>query len=469
MRPLHEMRPKDKKGMNQMNELKNAFYEVMYKYGKSFGETGVMANLEAWETSKASLLSLLRRHPNWVEKEKAIVFNYKENRELDRGVIDEAAYFIEEMAEEQIHEADEKYNFLLAFRAAITEYSSTLSDTALESIRSRGGIKCASGQKTSRIIGRLCRQFHLDTHKQYNSVYARLSDALNPLQINKTAVLSLHPCDFLEMSNTDNTWSSCHNLMSGSYQGGALSYMTDSVSMIFFTVDYEVTENFYRFPKRNRQMFFYKDRRLFQSRLYPDEQADLNKQYRNLVQKAISTCLEEPNSWKLITDREKLDECYNSGAGSLQYRDYAAYGNLSLLKFADGKAPAYDDRFEIGAHPLCVCCGNPYQDRHELSCGHENFVVCKECGQTVNKSNARHANGAFYCHSCLHICAVCGETVRGTMYPAYNRRGQLVEICQSCHEAALAPCAGCSVRSICAIIGNQLCPRAAVTAAGGAA
>ena len=251
-----------------MNELKNAFYEVMYKYEKCFGETGVTANLQAWEKNKAPLLELLRRHSNWVEKEKAIVFNYSENRELDRGVIDEAAYFLEEMAEEQIHEVAEEENFIVAFRAAITEYSSTLSDAALETIRARGGIKCASGQKTSRIIGRLCRQFHVDTHSRYNSVYARLSDALNPLQIQKTALLSLHPCDFLEMSNKDNTWRSCHNIEDGAYQAGALSYMTDSVSMIFFTVDDEVKENFYRFPKRNRQMFFYKDRLLFQSRLY---------------------------------------------------------------------------------------------------------------------------------------------------------------------------------------------------------
>ena len=271
------------------------------------------------------------------------------------------------------------------------------------------------------------------------------------------------------MSNKDNTWISCHNIRDGGYQAGALSYMTDSVSMIFFTVDNEVTENFHRFPKRNRQMFFYRDRRLFQSRLYPDEQAELNRQYRSLVQNAIASCLGEPNFWKLITDRDKLDECCITVSGSRQYHDYAYYGNLSLLKAADGSVPSYESCFEIGAPPLCVCCGRPYQDRGALSCRSENLVVCKECGRTVEKANARYADGAFYCHACLHICAVCGEVIHGAMFPAYNRRGQLVEICQSCQEAALAPCAGCSVRSICAIIGNQLCPRAAVTVTGGAA
>ena len=58
--------------MKELTELKNEFYEVMYKYEKSFSEEGVMANLTAWQTAKADLLSLLRRHPNWNEDEQAM-------------------------------------------------------------------------------------------------------------------------------------------------------------------------------------------------------------------------------------------------------------------------------------------------------------------------------------------------------------------------------------------------------------
>lgn len=61
--------------MKELTELKNEFYEVMYKYEKSFSEEGVMANLTAWQTAKADLLSLLRRHPNWNEDEQAIIFD----------------------------------------------------------------------------------------------------------------------------------------------------------------------------------------------------------------------------------------------------------------------------------------------------------------------------------------------------------------------------------------------------------
>ena len=367
-----------------MEELKKAFYEVMYKYEKSFGETGVMTNLNTWAQEKAGLLELLRRHPNWDEDAKAIVFTFDEGRGIQRDVVDEIAFTMEDLAVERIKDKQCLENFRIALRAAVNEYSSTLSEQTLEIIRTRGGIKCAEGQKTSRIIGKLCRSFGVDGHEHYNAVFAQLSDSLNPLQMLKTALLSLHPCDFLEMSNKDNTWTSCHNLESGSYQAGTLSYMTDDVSMIFFTVDPEVKDHYYRAPRRSRQMFFYKDQTLFQSRLYPSDLSEQMDLYRSIVQKAIATCLGVPNRWVLKKKREDVNECCTSGEGSRQYPDYNYYGNLSMLKTA--AAPIH---FVIGGPSLCVCCGQAYHSGH-LKCRCEDTVVCKDCGNTVPKQNARY-------------------------------------------------------------------------------
>ncbi len=439
-----------------MEELKNAFYEVMYKYEKSFSEHGVMENLNAWAAAKAKLLALLRCHPNWNEAAKAVVIEFNEGRGIEQDVIDEIAFTMRGLAEEIIPE-NRHGAFLTTFNAAVGEYSSTLTEETLAIIRENGDIKCAAGQKTSRIIGRLCRKFGVDTHEQYNRVFAQLSDALNPLQIQKTAVLSVHPCDFLEMSSRSNTWTSCHNLASGSYQGGALSYMTDNVSMIFFTVDSDVKEHFYRAPRRTRQMFFYQDNMLFQSRLYPDDSEETMKQNRSIVQKVISTCLGVPNIWKLKTKRDELSECVESAEGSAQYPDYNYQGNLSFLK---GSEIRY--KFIIGAKPICVCCGAKKNLQRTLKCSCAEQVVCQDCGRTLPREQTRYVDGAFHCSACLHICAVCGNVIHDTMYPAFDRHGNAVEICFDCYNASLEPCAACSVQGVCRIIGNSLCARTAV-------
>ena len=212
-----------------MDELKQQFYEVMHKYQKPFSEEGVTANLTQWNEPKQGLLQLLRRHPLWNEKELAIVFRVEERREIDRITVDETRAAILELGRRACTDDTVYENFETALRAATADYARIPNEYRLDTIRQYGGIKCAPGQKASRIINRLCMKFHLDqieeeaetgepdnrymrTVKPYNALFARLADALNPAHIEKTAVLSIHPCDFLEMSNRDNTWSSCHCL-----------------------------------------------------------------------------------------------------------------------------------------------------------------------------------------------------------------------------------------------------------------
>ena len=440
-----------------MKELKKAFYDVMYKYHKPFTEDGVMANLRAWKKYKAPLLELLRRHPNWNEQAKAIVFDYEQGRGIDPNAVDELCFVLTELAYEIIP-AEQQNNFSVALLAAVSEYQKTPSEEKLEIIRQSGGIKCATGQKTSRIIGKLCKQFGVDKHQRYNSVYAQLADAFSPLQMQNTVVFSLHPCDFLEMSNKENTWYSCHNLESGSWQAGCLSYMTDGVTIILYTVDEGVKQDYHKALRRNRQVFFYQDNMLYQSRLYPDGNDELMTQYRTLAQNAIAACLGVPDLWVLKVKREELTNCYKTVDGSCHYKDYHNYGNLSLLKGTVVTSP-----FQIGSPPICLCCGETYFNKNKTKCTDcENRSVCADCGQTAPQSLGRYLDGAFHCNACIHTCSACGNVTAETMYPAFNRRGMMVEVCHSCYQTAIEPCSTCSTESVCQLFGRALCPRTAL-------
>ena len=191
-----------------MDELKQQFYEVMHKYQKPFSEEGVTANLTQWSEQKQGLLQLLRRHPIWNEKELAIVFRVEERREIDRITVDETRAAILELGRRACTDDTVYENFETALRAATADYARIPNEYRLDTIRQYGGIKCAPGQKASRIINRLCLKFHLDqieeeaeagepdnrymrTVKPYNALFARLADALNPAHIEKTAVLSM--------------------------------------------------------------------------------------------------------------------------------------------------------------------------------------------------------------------------------------------------------------------------------------
>lgn len=440
-----------------MDELKQQFYEVMHKYQKPFSEEGVTANLTQWSEQKQGLLQLLRRHPIWNEKELAIVFRVEERREIDRITVDETRAAILELGRRACTDDTVYENFETALRAATADYARIPNEYRLDTIRQYGGIKCAPGQKASRIINRLCLKFHLDqieeeaeagepdnrymrTVKPYNALFARLADALNPAHIEKTAVLSIHPCDFLEMSNRDNTWSSCHCLERGSYHGGCQSYMGDAVSMIFFTVSDEYTQDFHTAPSITREIFCYKDNVLLQSRLYPTDLEDQKTLYRGIVQQAIATCLDKPNLWSIKRGKDTEPYC-ESAADSNHYPDYEyGYAVVSLLKGETDYG-----KMTIGSVAHCVCCGGEQKDHRSIRCAEcGSMFVCKGCGKTVH-GYGRYIDNHFYCKECSYRCTACGEEFIGMPRIGITRSGEQRGICPACYEQVISVCRNCAI------------------------
>ena len=440
-----------------MDELKQQFYEVMHKYQKPFSEEGVTANLTQWSEQKQGLLQLLRRHPIWNEKELAIVFRVEERREIDRITVDETRAAILELGRRACTDDTVYENFETALRAATADYARIPNEYRLDTIRQYGGIKCAPGQKASRIINRLCLKFHLDqieeeaeagepdnrymrTVKPYNALFARLADALNTAHIEKTAVLSIHPCDFLEMSNRDNTWSSCHCLERGSYHGGCQSYMGDAVSMIFFTVSDEYTQDFHTAPRITREIFCYKDNVLLQSRLYPTDLEDQKTLYRGIVQQAIATCLDKPNLWSIKRGKDTEPYC-ESAADSNHYPDYEyGYAVVSLLKGETDYG-----KMTIGSVAHCVCCGGEQKDHRSIRCAEcGSMFVCKGCGKTVH-GYGRYIDNHFYCKECSYRCTACGEEFIGMPRIGITRSGEQRGICPACYEQVISVCRNCAI------------------------
>lgn len=128
--------------------------------------------------------------------------------------------------------------------------------------------------------------------------------------------------------------------------------MGDSVSMIFFTVSDEYTQNLHTAPRITREIFCYKDNVLLQSRLYPTNLEDQKTLYRSIVQQAIATCLDKLNLWSI--KRGKEAEPYGESAtDSNHYPDYKyGYAVASLLKGETDYIP-----MTIGSVARCVCCG----------------------------------------------------------------------------------------------------------------
>lgn len=80
----------ENKLISQMVELYNHYYGDVAKAT----ETGVRELVSTWKKNKAHLYSLLRKNPNWSEKDFAIIDDWKEIRNKNRRAVDNYYYFI---------------------------------------------------------------------------------------------------------------------------------------------------------------------------------------------------------------------------------------------------------------------------------------------------------------------------------------------------------------------------------------
>ena len=366
---------------NKVYDMFNRFARngALIDRANKFTKDGIRKNVEEWLNMKAPLFRLLRKHPNWNEEAKAVVYHQTEHR-MPSSADSESAFshLIEFCGYDHIESGttpwdnvytcfsemsqidwqtminkshicnwswisdsyvDSKRLFATVFLALFSqEPMNTMSKEVADCVnRIYPDIRAHVGQKTSRIANKLFCKFGFDKTPNYNREFAKLADSMNPFDVERITVLSANIIDFLLMSN-GNSWRSCHTILSGGpdnyggcYMGGTLSYANDSESMIFYTVDKDYHGTDYCFePKINRQIFFWSYPVLVQERLYPQCNDDteqgkaLVKQYRTVVEDIFATCLETPNLW-VRENRNRASVCNRDD--TFMYDDWNNFPN----------------------------------------------------------------------------------------------------------------------------------------------
>lgn len=396
--------------------------------------------------NKERLVDLLRKHPNWNEDAFAVVFDITVNRDINGVDVlsdrDEVCILGQEIGLSQ-----ERYTELDRALRVVTRPASKLipSEECAELVKAACQVQCKAGQKVSRVVNKICTEYGLDKHPEYNARFAKLADSLNPLSVAKKAVLSVHPCDYLEMSNMSNSWNSCHCLEDGSYCAGTLSYMLDACSLIFYTIEDDWEEQVYKAPKTTREVFCYEGGVLLQSRLYPRTYDEETKTvYRNIVQQAIARCLDVPNLWALRKGIEAIDRFVDTHSDALHYPDYSYEeynANISLLNSVYQEAGPL---LIVGATVPCICCSDDLVDTDSLTCSScGNRITCADCGRQISGDDICDLDEEYYCYNCISYCEECDSYTRSPLTTVHRTVSQDVSVCPECLEDYTCVCDEC--------------------------
>ena len=452
----------------ERNNLLTSMKKLLTDYDYEYTDAALNKIIDTWDANKAPLINAFKKHPNYVDGKFMIVFDRSYERTLGEKEIGAFADFItlraaprcRESLPEEIDKQRREENCqwlprdLFDVLRNLKQYCTgrTINEdfaTTLDKLVP--AIHVHNGEKTSRVINRLCKYLGYDKHEDYNKEFAKFADALSPITITQRVVLSLNPIDYLTMS-FGNSWASCHTIdkankrkmpndYHGCYSSGTMSYMLDETSMVLYVVDKTYNGTEYELqPKINRQMFHYGEDKLVQGRLYPqsnDGDGSAYEPYRQIVQEVMSTIFEFPNLWTLKKGTSAICDCvYSEGT---HYRDYSNFRSCSISK---AKYKENATRFTIGHDPICIECGEEHDVADNINCCHnEHTHICTRCGCVVrNEGDVRWIGGDPYCEDCVTRCDCCNDWFvidEGHDVDGYGR------VCDDCYENNFITCEIC--------------------------
>ena len=447
---------------NERNYLLNSMQELLVEYDYEYSVSALEDIIDEWTRQKWELIQAFKKHPNYIEGKFMIAFSadYERtvNKVASRAFRDWLRYDVmapmKHNLPKEISENLDPWEYLpmgiYNFFYYLENYASrTVSESTAEYLNSCvPSLHVHVGQKTSRVVNKLCNYLGYDKADGYNREFAKYADSLSPMVIKRHTVLSINPLDYLTMS-FGNSWASCHtidkenkrnmpNNYSGCYSSGTVSYMLDSTSMVLYTVDASYDgDEYWTQPKINRQMFHYGEDKLVQARLYPqdnDGNGDAYVPYRNIVQQIMSIIFEFPNLWVLKKDNYPATSCVRSWG--THYRDYECYRNcnVSYIKGSENK-----NYMSVGADPICIECGERHSEAENINhC--RNGHRCANCGEWIDREDEIWVDDECYCRDCVSYCDRCGEYHReeGTYIPSEDRY-----VCDSCLSAWYVYCDSC--------------------------
>jgi hypothetical protein len=260
---------------------------------------------------------------------------------------------------------------------------------------------------------------------------------------------SVHPLDYLSVSETTYKWRSCHAL-DGEYRAGNLSYMADPTTVVCYLKG-ENDAVLPRFPsdvkwnsKKWRCLIFFSQSRkeIFFGRQYPmfaEEANDymlVNLRRKNIIQNSPWTTPKNENVQRV--GDQSLDHIYYPVEGKLYPLDkmvvdnsdlhfndllkssfYTPYMSYTYEDFWNQKTMPY---FPVGYEIPCLCCGRGSIDPQDngsmmcLDCNPEEWdgdtYWCEYCGNSYHEEEMYFVEGMTICEDCMPEktapCAACG-------------------------------------------------------------
>lgn len=294
-------------------------------------------------------------------------------------------------------------------------------------------VRIAAGAKPMRLIGKLARAFGYE--KEYEEFRLEISRCLNTSHLEGELYLSIHPMDYITMSDNDCGWHSCMSWTNnGEYKLGTLEMLGSSYCIVAYLASkepFKFNGGYTWNNKKWRQLLFIHPAFIAANRHYPynaegieaiamswlrelAEAANFSKYHNEVVQLENGQTNRDIFELPSFCLRLTMDQMYND----LNKNNYYLAENFKDYLTKDY---FHADSFSLNLSGIahCIACGHRITSTPDpcyLRC--EDCIdgfYCTCCGDLIaSEPEYTNSNGDQFCFFCftestLDECDICDE------------------------------------------------------------
>ena len=247
-----------------------------------------------------------------------------------------------------------------------------------------------------RVLGKIFK--NIDKMEIFEAFRIAHSQLLNQKHLYGSLCLSIHPMDYLTMSDNNCGWSSCMSWVDGgSYRAGTIEMLNSpSVIVAYLKSDEETFENWN--SKKWRLLIVADPNGIISVKSYPYYNEELTKaaveMVRNLAEKNLGWITGPVEEFKALGAFNYCDNTYNYEmcTNGAMYNDFGTTTHWCSLPVMPQSDRRIDKTICYSGLRSCMCCGEVYTDNYRFY--DEACVFCDNC------FDAEDEYDRYYCDCC---------------------------------------------------------------------
>ena len=244
-------------------------------------------------------------------------------------------------------------------------------------------ITFSQNMKVTSLFKKICRHYEISPTDWLNEYSKMHQESL----VQGELTFSVHPMDFITMSDNDNNWTSCLSINEGGSYGVAVpELITSSTAFLcYYTVkDFEVVPGIKWNSKIFRQLFFLTEEGLFSSLGYPYHSDSMTIKILETIKNKIG--------WdcKFLLSKHSYEEKYGNDLGverdvyfsrKTLYCDMDSSSNETANFYAYFNKKKAEYEVDLSGPNICLQCGQVRRDPQATynTSGKCYQLFCKEC------------------------------------------------------------------------------------------